>query len=123
MGKVLELPWLLRDDCTAIFLQITATFPCAHSFTLSLPAGSGPEFIKVPPCLGIVLPSPSPFSPLVLQTIKKSACNAGGLGSIPGSESSPGEGNGTPLQYSCLEDSMDRGAWRTTVHGVTKSWT
>ena len=70
LGKVLELPWLLRDDCTAIFLQITATFPCAHSFALSLPKGSGPEFIEVPPCLGIVLPSPSPFSPLVAQTIK-----------------------------------------------------
>ena len=65
-----NLPWLLRDDCTAIFLQITATFPCAHSFALSLPKGSGPEFIEVPPCLGIVLPSPSPFSPLVAQTIK-----------------------------------------------------
>ena len=35
----------------------------------------------------------------------------------------PGEGNGNPLQYSCLEDSMDRGAWRATVHGIAKSWT
>ena len=51
------------------------------------------------------------------------ACNAGDLGSIPGSERSPGEGNGKALQYSCLENPMDRGAWRATVHGVTKSWT
>ena len=51
---------------------------------------------------------------------KKSACNAGDLGSIPGLRS-PGEGNGYPLQYSCLENSMDRGAWWATVHGVTKS--
>ena len=42
---------------------------------------------------------------------KASDCNAGDLGSIPGSGRSPGEGNGNPLQYSCLENSMDRGAW------------
>ena len=46
-----------------------------------------------------------------------------GPGSIPGLRRSPGEGNGSLLQYSCLENSMDRGAWRTTVHGVTKSQT
>ena len=44
-------------------------------------------------------------------------------GSIPESGRSPGEGNGNPLQYSCLENSMDRGVWRATVHGVIKSWT
>ena len=54
---------------------------------------------------------------------KASACNAGDLGLIPGSERSPGEGNGNPFQYSCLENSMDKGAWRTAVHGVAKSWT
>ena len=54
---------------------------------------------------------------------KKSACNAGQLGSIPGLGRSPGEGNGNPLQYPCLENSMDGGAWRATVHGATKSWT
>ena len=43
--------------------------------------------------------------------VKASACNAGDPGSIPGSERSPGEGNGNPLQYSCLENPMDRGAW------------
>ena len=51
---------------------------------------------------------------------KESACNAGDLGSIPGSGQSPGEGNGNPLQYSCLENPMDRGTWRATVHGVTR---
>ena len=45
---------------------------------------------------------------------KESACNAGNLGSIPGLERSPGGGNGNPLQYSCLESSMDRGAWWAT---------
>ena len=54
---------------------------------------------------------------------KESACNAGDLGSILGSGRSPGEGRGNPLQYSCLENSMDRGAWQDTVHGVTKSQT
>ena len=51
---------------------------------------------------------------------KASVGNAGDLGSIPGSGRSPGEGNGNPLQYSCLENPMDRGAWRATVHWVTK---
>ena len=54
---------------------------------------------------------------------KASACNAGDLGSIPGLGRSPGEGNGTPLQYSCLENPMDGGAWWAKVHVVAKSWT
>ena len=52
---------------------------------------------------------------------KESACSSGDLGSIPGSEKSPREEHGNPLQYSFLESSIDRGAWRATVHGVTKS--
>ena len=51
---------------------------------------------------------------------KESACNAGDLGSIPGSGRSPGEGNSNPLQYSGLENPMDRGAWQATVHGITR---
>ena len=54
---------------------------------------------------------------------KEFACNAGDLNSIPGSGRSPEEWNGNPLQYSCLENPMDRGAWRATVHEVVKSWT
>ena len=54
---------------------------------------------------------------------KESACNVGDLGLIPGSGRSSGEGNGNPLQYSCLGNSMDRGAWQATVHGVTTSRT
>ena len=54
---------------------------------------------------------------------KESACNAENPGSIPESGRPPGEGNGNPLQYSCLENYMDRGAWQATVHGVAKSWT
>ena len=54
---------------------------------------------------------------------KESACNAGDPGSIPVSGRSPGEGNGNPLQYASRENSMDRGAWWATVHGVAKSRT
>ena len=53
--------------------------------------------------------------------VKASACKAGDPGSIPGSGRSPEEGNGNLLQYSCLENPMDRGAWKVTVHGVAKS--
>ena len=53
---------------------------------------------------------------------KESSCSAGDQGSIPGSGRSPGKGNGNPLQYPCLENSMDRRAWQAAVCGVTKSW-
>ena len=61
------------------------------------------------------------FNPSGGSKSKESACDAEDLGSIPGSGKSPGEGNGHPLQYSCLENSMDREAWRATVHGITES--
>ena len=59
----------------------------------------------------------------VVKYLLASARGVRDTGLIPGSGGSPGEGNGYPLQYSCLENSMDRGAWRATVHGVSKSWT
>ena len=52
---------------------------------------------------------------------KESACNAGDLGSVPELGRSPEEGNGYPLHYSCLENSIDRGAWQAAIHGVKKS--
>ena len=54
---------------------------------------------------------------------KESACNVGDLDSIPGLESYPGEENGNPLQYSCLENPVDIGAWQATVHNITKNQT
>ena len=63
------------------------------------------------------------YSCLGGSEVKASACNAGDLGSIPGSRRSPGEGNGNPLQYSCLENPMDGRVWWATVHGVAKSRT
>ena len=72
-------------------------------------------------------PSSSLFlNPVLLflgSEVKVSACNAGDLGSIRGLGRSPGEGNGNPLQYSCLENPMNGGAWWAVVHGVAKSRT
>ena len=66
-------------------------------------------------CLGLGLPYSSDG--------KESVCNAEDQGSIPRSVRSPGEWNGNPLQYSCLENPMDKGAWQAIVHEVTKGWT
>ena len=54
---------------------------------------------------------------------KESACSVGDLGLIPGLERSPGEGNGNPLHYPCLESSVDWGAWQAVVHGVAELYT
>ena len=66
-----------------------------------------------------------PISILALPGVsvgKESACNAEDLGLMPGLGRSPGEGNGNPHQSSCLENSMERGAWWATVYGVAESW-
>ena len=60
---------------------------------------------------------------LVAQRLKHLSTNVGDLGSIPGLGRSPGEGNGNPLQYPCLENPMDGGAWRATVHRIAKNQT
>ena len=60
---------------------------------------------------------------LVVKNLPASAGAAGDVGLIPGLGTSPGGSHGNPLQYSCLENSMDRGAWWITVHGVAKIWT
>ena len=57
------------------------------------------------------------------SNVKESACNVGDPGSIPGLGRSPAEGTGNPFQYSCLENPMDRGAWRATMYGVVKRQT
>ena len=69
---------------------------------------------------GLIFPSASPLVASGGSVIKNLPVNAGDSGLIPGSGRSPGEGNGDPLQYICLGNPMDRGAWCTTVHGVTK---
>ena len=57
------------------------------------------------------------------STVKNPPANSGDMGSIPRLGRSPGEGSGNPLQYCCLGNPMDRGAWQATVHGITKSQT
>ena len=59
----------------------------------------------------------------VVKNLPANARKAGDVGSIPGSGRSPGGENGSPLQYSCLENPMDRGVWQATVHGISKSQT
>ena len=63
---------------------------------------------------------PSGWASLVVQMVKNPPADMGDTCSSPGAGRSPGEGNGNPFQYSCLGNPMDRGAWRATVHGVTK---
>ena len=75
------------------------------------------QFFKTQTCLL------SLYHYLQIMFFKLGFCNAGDLASIPGSERAPREGNGNPLQYSCLENSMDRGAWWATIHGVAESQT
>ena len=102
-------------------------------YTVAMDPGSCP-YLKIrhssKPCICRLYETNSILNSLVLIIIqgfpggsdgKTSACNAGDPGSIPGSGKSPGEGNGNSLQYSCLENSMDGGAWQATVLGVTKS--
>ena len=64
-----------------------------------------------------------PLEAFLVAQMAESACNVGDPGSIPGSGRSPGGGHGNPLQYSCLQNPMGRGAWRATVHGIAQSWT
>ena len=101
---------------------------------MGIQEGEGTQFVVVPSlsCVWLfVTPSLSftiSWSLLKLRSTggsdsKESTCNVGDPGLIPGLGRSPGEGNGNPLQYSCLGNPMDGGAWQTTVHGMAKSQT
>ena len=100
-----------------------------HTFPLGHPSAPAPSILYH--ASNLDWQSVNNFYKLIMDThsfpggseVKKSACNAGDLGLIPGLGRSPAEGNGNPLQYSCLENPMEGGAWWATVHGVTKSWT
>ena len=94
------------------FPVLYSVFPLAVSFTL---------VVYIYQCYSLNFPYPLGFPSS--SAGKESTCNAGDLGSIPGLGRSPGEGNGYPLQYPCLENPMDRGAWQATVCGVAKSRT
>ena len=118
--------------CGCLFNKKNIKCKCRHPLTLVF----RPEYIRSgqsekehPSQAGmliseqIIFPSLSSTLSSCSSDSEESACNTGDLGFIPGSGRSPGEGHGNPLQRSCLENPMDRGAWRATVHGVAKSWT
>ena len=120
--------------CLSYLLLLLSRF--SRVWLCATPQTAAPQ---APPSLGFFrqehwsgLPSPFPaFRAFFISIMgfpggsdsKEYACNAGDLGSIPGSGRYPGRGHGNPLQYSCLESSMDRGNWQATGHGVVKSWT
>ena len=100
---------LLNAHPWQIVLHLLLTWTCHHSEIVAYcPALTHPTLTTVHPGG---------------SGSKESSCNAGDPGSTPRLGRSPGEGKGNPLQYSRLENSMDRGAWRAMVHGVAKSWT
>ena len=107
-GCRLSVAWAVSSTlCRGVVADHKGTHKCA-SFQLIV--------------LSLQCPQSLPWASLVAQLVKKkSACNAADPGSIPGSGRFPGEEHGNPLQYSCLENPMDRGAWRATAHGVRKS--
>ena len=87
------------------------------TFSLAAPEGQGPG----PPSIQVLLSEASQVA-LVVKTLPANAEDVRDVGLIPGSGSCLGGGNGNPLQYSCLENPMDRGTWWTTGHGIAKSW-
>ena len=116
------------------YYRILAIFPMVYCPPLSLSStqGSVLQEVQTPGCnigslpllKSFVHPGRLLFRGFACSSVgKESACSAGDPGSIPGLGRSPGVGHGNSLQYSCLENPTDRGAWRATVHRVTQSWT
>jgi len=116
---ILDCPFLfgieLPAENTSSFLLVKAVFPARHWVGIS----SNSEVHVIVPTLVLVgFPVAA-----VMKNLPATAGDTEDLGLIPGSVRSPGVGNGNPLQLSCLENSIDRGAWQPTVHGFPKSWT
>ena len=116
---------LFEESWRPFLIQQNKTWPSVPEENLS--KIFGPDDSSFPTSSGILWDSERWYllfyCPPVGLDGKESSCNAGDPGSIPGSGRSPGEGNGSPLQYSCLENPMDGGAWRAAAHGVTSSQT
>ena len=113
------IPWSAKAGC--VTQGILVSFPLSLSHrqlrTTRLQSVKGPTTAAFRIWLWICLGFPGGSDG------EESACNAGDLGSIPWLGRSPREGNGNPFQYSCVENSTDRGAWWAMVHGVGKNWT
>ena len=115
-GQVIPNPGTLLEvtDTFLQFICIWYSTPTSHCF-LTIVLSAPPKEIRIGICIEAGFPNGSDS--------KESASNVRDPGSFLGLGRSPGKWNGYPLQYSCLENSIDRGAWWTTVHRVTKSWT
>ena len=117
-GVLMPTPLPYRGKHTAMEAQRgNATCPRSHSSAVTRPCSEPRSFLVVPGSMR---------ASQVALVVKNPPANAGDtrdMGLLPGSGGSPREGNGNPLQYSCLENPMDRGAWWATVHGVTESRT
>ena len=117
--------WFMFSALTPLPSEILLVLKASHHYSL-LFKSSPPPLRKIPCSFSIFSKS---FAHkyiafwISLVAGKEPVYNAGDSGLIPGSGRCPGEGNGYPLQYSCLENSIDRGAWWCTVHGVAKSQT
>ena len=110
-------PWPVRSECLLYIFCSKKLFAggrqgCSQKPRNLVQPGSGKKKKNLP---NLRTPKASPMA-----QCKESTCHAGDSGLIPGSGRCPGEGNGNPLQYSCLGSPKDRGAWQATVHGVTE---
>ena len=134
MQEGLTGSWACLLSCVQLFATLWTIACRAPPLTMGFPEQEYRRGLPFPSPGNLLDPAiklTSLVSPALQETVftvftsdsKNSICNAGDLGSIPRLGRFPGEGNGYSLQYSCLENSMDSGAWLATVHGVPKSWT
>ena len=114
-------PFLLLKIDKVLFQEVQKREPCPAFYTF--PVQISAPFVDFKGASENFLQDPGQTSTNQNADGKESVCSAENPGSMPGSGRSPGEGNGNPLQYPCLENSMDEGAWRAMVPGGAKSWT
>ena len=119
---------ITRMICNSLIPRFTDYLNCPHIFWFKFPDYNTCPFFKITRVQLLTLQFPLTWGSLVAQMVKNLPAMQETqfdpwVRKIPGSGRSPGEGNGNPLQYSCLGNPMDRAAWWATVHGVTKSQT
>ena len=124
LNILLSLEYLLNILLSFVLSKLNVLFAGFCWPLLHHPLHSRESFLEWVSDTGSHYGPPVPFMGFLGGSdSQESACNTGDQGLIPGSGRSPGEGNGNLVQYSCLENSMGRGDWRATVHGVAESWT
>ena len=122
LGKVVWYSHLLKNFPQFVVIHTVKGFSIVNEAEVDVFSGISCFFYN-PMDVGNLISGFFAFGLLWWLRHKESSCSAGNLGLIPGSRRSPEEGNVNPLQYCCLENSIDRRACQTTVHGVAKSWT